>query len=209
MDYILFGIQGSGKGTQGKIIAKKFDYAFFETGYELRKLAKEESKLGHKIKNIIEAGHLVSNDVVMEIVENFISQVPKEKSIIFDGIPRKQEQSKTFNALLKKLNRDFTGILINISKKEALQRLSTRRICENCKKVYPSTYSQKTCENCGGKLVTRKDDNPESINTRLNAFFNETKSVIEEYEQNNKIIIINGEQTISEVNKELLSKVQF
>ena len=91
----MFGIQGSGKGTQSKILKDYYDMAYFETGAELRKLAQEDSELGKKVKSIIEAGHLVDNDVVMEIVENFMKSVPEGKGVIFDGIPRKMEQKET------------------------------------------------------------------------------------------------------------------
>lgn len=209
MDYVLFGIQGSGKGTQGKIIAERNNFAFFETGGELRRLAKEDSELGKKVKSIIEAGHLVSNEVVMEIVENFINQIPKEQSVVFDGLPRKIEQADTFDELIKSKDREFTGILINVSKEEALNRLSTRRVCTNCKTVYPATYSEKNCKECGGELITRKDDNPESIKNRLEAFFNETQPVIDRYSEQEKIITINGEQDIEKVTEEIFNKIDF
>lgn len=206
MDLVLFGIQGSGKGTQGKFIAEKFGFETFETGAELRKLAKEESELGKKVKGIIEAGHLVPNEVVMEIIENFMNRLPSGKKVLFDGIPRKMAQKKSFDALMTKLGREFAGILIQISKEEALRRLTTRRLCEKCKSVYPASYESSVCE-CGGKLTTRADDNPESIKIRLNAYENETTPVIEVYKKEGRMIEINGEQKIGEVTKETFEKL--
>lgn len=206
MDLVLFGIQGSGKGTQGKFIAERYGFEIFETGGELRKLAKEESELGKKVKEIIEAGHLVPNEVVMEIIENFMKKLPDGKKVMFDGIPRKMEQKESFDKLMNKLGRPFLGILIHISKEEALRRLTTRRLCETCKSVYPSSYKNDKCE-CGGRLVTRADDNPESIKVRLNAYENETTPVIEHYKKEGKMIKINGEQSIDEVNKEAFEKL--
>lgn len=207
MDLVLFGIQGSGKGTQGKFIAEKFGYETFETGAELRKLAKEESELGKKVKEIIEAGRLVPNDIVMEIIENFMQHLTTGKKVMFDGIPRKMEQKKSFDSLMAKLGRGFSGILIRISKEEALRRLTTRRLCGKCKSVYPASYESDKCE-CGGKLVTRADDNPESIKVRLDAYENETTPVIEEYKKEEKMIEINGEQKIEEVTKETFEKLE-
>jgi len=210
MDLIFFGMQGAGKGTLGKEIAKKYGFQIFETGSELRRLAKEESELGKKIKSIIEAGHLVQNEVVMEIVEDFMSNLKPGVNIIFDGIPRKVEQAKSLNALLDKNNRKYKAVLIKIDKETALKRLTTRRICQKCKHVYPATYKKDYCEQttsegkpCNGKLITRADDNTEAIKTRLEAFENETVPAIKMYGEN--LIKINGNSTIEEV-KELAFK---
>ncbi|MBI4231908.1 nucleoside monophosphate kinase, partial [Candidatus Peregrinibacteria bacterium] len=85
MDLILFGIQGSGKGTQGKILAERYGLKIFETGGALRALAQEDSELARKVKSIIEAGHLVPNEVVMEIVEDFMNKQEASSPILFDG----------------------------------------------------------------------------------------------------------------------------
>lgn len=211
MDIVLFGIQGSGKGTLGKLVAEKYGYSIFETGGELRKLSKEESPLGKKVKSIIEAGHLVPTEVVMEIVENFMQNLPAGTEALIDGIPRKIDQAEAFDTLMKKLNRNFKGILIEVSKDAALKRLSTRRICEKCKAVYPANYTKDNCEKCGGNLITRSDDNPESIKTRLQAFFDETMPVIERYKTANKMISMNGEISIEEARDqifEVISKIK-
>lgn len=197
MDLIFFGMQGAGKGTLGKAVAEKYHMDFFETGAELRKLSQENSELGQKVKSIIEAGHLVSNEVVMEIVENFMKNITPGKSILFDGIPRQMEQAQSLNTLLNNHNRTYRAVLIDINKETALRRLTTRRICQNCKAVYPATYTQDKCEKCGGELVTRKDDNPEAIQTRLDAFERETIPAIDIYKE--KLIKIDGKPTIEKV----------
>lgn len=207
MDLVLFGIQGSGKGTQGKFIISKYDFESFETGAILRSMSKEDSELGKKVKEIIEAGHLVPNEVVMELVEDFVGKIPEGKSALFDGLPRKEVQAESFDALMEKNERDFKAVIIDISKEEAMKRLTTRRICSGCKETYPSMYDKEACEKCGGVLITRKDDNPESIENRLNAYFQETMPVIEAYEKEGKLIRVNGEQGIEEVTKELFEKI--
>lgn len=198
MDLIFFGMQGAGKGTIGKAIAQKYNMEIFETGGELRRLASEDSELGKKIKSIIEAGRLVPNEVVMEIVENFMQHLDKGKSVLFDGIPRKVEQAQSLNAVLKKHNRNFRAVLLEIKEETALKRLTTRRVCEKCKAVYPADYTAAKCE-CGGELTVRQDDNPEAIRTRLQAFKDETVPAIELYK--NDLIKIDGEPRIDEVEK--------
>lgn len=207
MDYILFGIQGSGKGTQGKILAAKTGAAYFETGGELRRLATEESPLGKKVKSIITAGHLVPNEVVMEIVENFIKKSAHGRPIIFDGIPRNKEQNETLENLLKKLGREYTGIYFELSREEALNRLVTRRICSKCKEVYPAFYKNPVCGKCDGELVTRADDNADSIKTRIDIFYKETLPIIENWEKREKIIKIDASPAIEEITKNLLSRL--
>ncbi len=201
MDIILFGIQGSGKGTQGKRIAERYGMALFETGGELRKLAKEDSPLGLKVRAIINAGYLVPNEVVMEIIENFLSKVSAKECVLFDGIPRSMEQMESFNALMARHARGFKGVLIYIPKEMAMDRLLTRKICSKCKSVFPASYEKDICGECGSELVKRDDDNEASIKTRLSAYENETMPVIEKYKANGQMIEIEGTGTIDEVSE--------
>lgn len=200
-------MQGSGKGTLGKQVAQKFGMKIFETGAALRALSQEDSDLGRKVKEIIEAGHLVSNEVVMEIVEDFMANLENpEQGILFDGIPRKVVQAETLNALLEKNGRKFTGVLLEIAKETALTRLTTRRVCVKCKQVFPASFKGDECESCGGELVTRKDDNPEAIQTRLDAFERETVPAIELYKDN--MITLDGEPSIDEVAEAAISALE-
>ncbi len=208
MDLVLFGIQGSGKGTLGKALADAFELEIFETGAELRKLSKLDTELARKVKSIIEAGHLVPNTVVMDIIANFMAQLPSGKNVLFDGIPRNLEQAETFDTLLKKLNRSFIGLLLDLNQELALQRLGTRRLCLNCKTVYPAAYIKNTCEKCGGALGTRSDDNPESIAVRIKAFFNETTPVLDRYKKAEKMIVIDASKSIDEVKNDAIKSLQ-
>lgn len=207
MDYVLFGIQGSGKGTQGKILAEKIDAAYFETGGELRRLAAENSELGRKVKSIIDAGHLVPNEVVMEIVENFAKTKATACAAVFDGIPRNAEQNASFTSLLQKLNRPYTGIYFELSREEAENRLLKRRMCSKCKTVYPASYKNTACEKCGGSLITRADDNADSIRTRIEIFYKETLPIIDQWRAAGKMIDLNGTGKIEEVTQELFNKI--
>ena len=199
MDIVLFGIQGSGKGTQGKEIAKKYGMKTFETGAELRKLSREKSPLGMKIKAIINAGYLVPTEVVMEIIENFLEDIKNNDLVLFDGIPRSKEQMESFNTLMAKKGRGFKGVLINIPKEMAMDRLLSRKICNECKAVFPASFTEGKCSKCEGELIKREDDNEASIRTRLSAFQNETLPIIEQYKKNAQMINIDGTGNIKEV----------
>lgn len=209
MDFVLFGIQGSGKGTQAKFLAEKYDLKVFETGAALRSLAQENSDLGKKVKEITEAGHLVPTEIVMEIIENFIAKMKSEQNVIFDGIPRSMEQADAFNNLMKKHNRDFVGIYFNLPKEEAMRRLTTRRICAKCKAVYPAVYQGAACSACGGELITRADDNAASIENRLNAYNKETMPIIEKYAKQNLIIEVDAKPSIEKVTELMLENVEM
>jgi len=207
MDIILFGIQGSGKGTLGKAVAEKYDYAYFETGGELRRLAAEESELGKKVKAIIDAGHLVDNDTVFEIVDSFLDK-NTDKPVIFDGFPRELNQAKKLEVIMKKHQKDFRCILVDIPEQTALNRITTRRICENCKTVYAADYKEENCSKCQGRLITRKDDNPESIRTRIEAYYRETLPVIEMFAREGKMIKMDGTSPIPEAQNSMFKIIE-
>ena len=205
-DLILFGIQGSGKGTQGKLLADKFALPIFETGAELRSLAQSSSPLGQKVKNIIDAGNLVSDEIVLDVIQNFLHKVPAEQAVIFDGIPRSVSQRQLFDQLLETLGRHPLAIQIELSAKDALQRLTARRLCSKCRTIYPADYQGETCSvpDCNGKLERRADDNSESIKRRLELYEQETLPVIEHYAKEQRLLKVDGRASIQEVNQALL-----
>lgn len=199
MDLILFGIQGSGKGTQSERIAAEWNLEVFETGGQLRRLASENNELGLKVKSIIESGRLVPTEVVMEIIADFLHHLPTGKSALFDGIPRSKDQKEQFDALMIKEGRLFKGLLIELSEEEAVKRLTTRRMCPSCKTIFPANYTATTCNKEGSTLITRQDDTPEAIRVRLDTFKEKTLPVIEAYKIEGKMLIVNGEKSIDEV----------
>ena len=184
MNLIFFGIQGSGKGTQARLLAKDHGYTIFETGAELRSLAKEDSDLGRKVKNTIESGQLVSSELVMEIVESFLNK-HKEDKIIFDGIPRSDDQNQLFRALLAEHNVKAVGVHFILEKDEAVARLLKR-----------------------AEIEGRADDNEESIKQRLQIFFDQTLPVIQTFEQDGALIEIDAKPQIEEVYEQLTSSIE-
>jgi len=204
MDLIFFGIQGSGKGTQSQIAAEKFDLRIFETGAALRQIAGEASPLGQSVKQTIESGNLVTNEIVMNVVADFLRKHESQR-ILFDGIPRSLEQKGTFDTLLKSAGRDFAGVLIEISKEQAMARLLGRRICRDCKKVFPLSFSGESCDACGGLLQKRSDDKEQAILRRLENFENETLPAIENYRKElpGRFFTIDGQQSVEAVANEI------
>jgi len=174
-DILIFGMQGAGKGTQGEILAKKLDLVIFETGGALRKIREEDSEVGKTVKNIMDKGDLVTNEIVMNIIEDFLEK-NEGKRILFDGIPRMMEQKITFDALLKKHGRTLEGIFLTLDEPEAISRMLERG---------------------------RKDDTEEVIRRRLDNYNTETLPVIQEYISEGIITEINGKGEIEEIAKNI------
>ncbi|HBH19686.1 MAG TPA: adenylate kinase [Candidatus Peribacter riflensis] len=177
MDLVLFGIQGSGKGTQAKRLCAEFDFEMFEAGGELRKIAAGGSKLGATVKSYIDVGKLVPFEIIMQVVKEAILARPKSQKILFDGIPRDQDQMTAFDAIMAEAGRDFRCIEIELSEEEGVQRILGRAQVEG-----------------------RKDDADETIiRRRMKTFFEKTKPVIERYKAAGKLTEVDGRGTVEEV----------
>lgn len=210
MDIILFGMQGSGKGTQGKILAERYGLKVFDMGGALRSMIASGSGLGNLIKDTVESGNLVSDEIIMKVVEQFLEGEAKGQNVLFDGIPRTMNQAEKLLALLSSHGRDAFALDIKISEKEAIERLTKRRMCVNCKEIYPAFFKGDTCSECGGDLITRSDDsNLDSINQRLQNFSAETKPVIEDFYKRDRLIEVDGEQDIPDVTEEMIDKAGY
>jgi len=209
-DIILFGMQGSGKGTQARILTEKFGYKIFETGGQLRKLAAEDSDLGRKIKEITTAGKLVPNEVVMEIVENFLKNLGTDEKAIFDGIPRSESQRVSLEEEFVKVGRKPTAVYISLTREEALKRLLGRKTCAGCGKIFgikDGSENLESCPACGGELKVRADDTEEAINTRLDVYDNETVPAIEKYREEGRLVEVEGTKGVEEVTAEITEKL--
>ncbi|CAN5299574.1 adenylate kinase [soil metagenome] len=177
MNIIILGPQGSGKGTQAKLIADKFNLFYFESGEFLRELAIKNEV----VRAIMDKGELVPSNELASYIESFLDEKEIYDNIIFDGFPREVEQYKFFKDWLteKKVNIDFS-LLLNVSKETTMQRLLLRK---------------------------REDDTPEAIEKRLELYRNETLPLIEELRKDSKLIEIDGERTVEEIQKEICEKL--
>ncbi len=209
MDIILFGMQGSGKGTQGKSLAEKHNLKTFDIGNQFRKMIAAGTPTGLLIKEPVENGHLVDDTIVMEVVEDYVKSIGRGQAILFDGVPRTLSQGQKLLDFLAKNNRDAFAVYIKISEDESLTRLSQRRICSVCQGIYPPFYTADICEHCGGKLITRADDNSESVKRRIGNYKRETVPVIKSFYDRDRLIEVDGEQSIDNVTTEMLERVAY
>lgn len=213
---ILLGRSGCGKGTQAELIQKKYGLEYIGSGNSLRKRTKVEDFTGKKIKKIIDSGGFVPSSVIFQIwvnkLEEYKNNYPQLKGIIFDGSPRKLLEAQLLDQALEwyEWDKNIKILLIDISKEEAFNRLTKRRICKNCGQLIPYIGQYKNlrvCDQCGGELIARPDDREEAIRNRLDEFNKETQPVIEYYQRQGRLITINGEQSIEEVHREILGKI--
>ena len=209
------GPQGSGKGTQARMLAERYDLEIFETGAVLRKIAKQDTEIGRKINEIINVkGDIVPWDFMKkEILGQKLSELDENKGIIFDGTPRIMEEAEFWNEKLKKTGRDLDYVFyVNISKEESIKRISSRKLCkENSHPLIVGkniTEEDKKCPICGSEVYRRKDDTPEKVLNRLEWSEKLLAPVIEYYKNKNMFTKINGEQSVEDVFGEIVGYIR-
>jgi len=216
LNFVLIGRSGSGKGTQAKLLIGHFGNLIqVASGDLFRNLAEAETAVGKRVKKILANGGLPPDDLAVALWTHEIAyKIGEKQGIIADGFPRRLNEAKILDQLLNFLNRGKTTfyILIDISRNEAFNRLLKRRICKKCGKLIPwlGHYKKlKTCDQCGGELVDRPDDTNSAIKNRLDYYDNQVTKVIRYYKKKGKLIIINGEQPIEDVFKDILKAIKF
>lgn len=208
---ILLAVQGAGKGTLAKALSEKYGYVHISMGDILRERAKVDDELGLEIKNMIDNGIFVPDNIIFEAIEYKISQKECENGYILDGFPRNIEQAKGYSKILKKLGKEL-GVVINLTISEDLlkERILGRRICRNCGAIY-NIYNEYLkpdtdgiCNKCGGGLYRREDDNEVAMKARVDNYFKVTTPVIDYYKDLNVLYEIDSsdsENTVAEVEK--------
>ena len=184
MKLILLGAPGAGKGTQAEILCKKLSIPTISTGNILRAAIKEGTPTGLKAKSFIDAGALVPDEVIIGIVDERLARDDCQGGYILDGVPRTIAQAEA----LEKAGIAFDAVVsLEISEEEILSRMSGRRVCGACGSSYHVANLpprvEGICDNCGGQLVQRKDDAPETVRERLKVYHTETEPLVEFYRQ--------------------------
>jgi adenylate kinase len=210
MELLFFGPPGAGKGTQAKKVSEIFKIEHISTGDILREAVNKGSELGKKVKTIIDKGELVPDEIMNELVKEKIKDLD---SFILDGYPRTIEQAKSLDRTLKELNKQIDAVvLIDVPEEEIVKRISSRRVCPNCGKVYNlitlKPKNDELCDNCGTNIIQRNDDREEIVRERYKIYQRNTYPVIEFYRKNNTIITIDGSKDVEEVTKELFNMLR-
>lgn len=200
---ILLAVQGAGKGTVAKALEEKYNYVHISTGDILRERTLIGDDLGLKIKEHIDNGMLVSDDIIFEAIEYRITKDDCKNGYILDGIPRTLEQAKKYDELLAKLNMDI-GLVINMTIPDdvLVERVTSRRSCKQCGRIYNTTFPALMpkvagiCDDCNIELIFREDDsNEEAIKRRITTYHENAELIINFYEE--KGILYNVDSTFS------------
>ena len=205
MVIIMLGAPGTGKGTVASLLQEKLGIKQVSTGDIFRKNIQEETEIGKIASQYISKGQLVPDDVTIKIVENRLNEDDVQDGIISDGFPRTVYQAEELDKILERKGKKV-DIVINLTtpEEEILERIVNRRVCSNqeCKAVYNIVLNppkqEGICDKCGSKLVQRKDDNEETVKSRLESYFKQTSPLVDFY--SNKQVLVT-EQVSKSVNK--------
>lgn len=207
MKLVLIGPQGSGKGTQAKLLKKKFDTPHISTGDMFRENIAQKTELGLKAEAIIDAGKLVPDEITTAMTKERLSKPDCKKGFILDGYPRNLPQAEALDTFAKV---DYV-LDIDVPDEVSIKRLSARRQCKSCGAIYGISILPKKegiCDKCGGELYQRDDDKPETIKKRLEVYHKETEPLLNFYNKKGILVRINGDQPVEKIFEDILGKIQ-
>ena len=213
MRCLIMGAPGAGKGTYADTIKKHFGIPHISTGEIFRHAIASDSELGRLAKKFIDKGNLVPDEVTNEIVKKRLKEEDCSEGFLFDGYPRTIAQAEAFDRMLKELNIKL-DVVVNIDVKDEviISRIINRRLCPSCGRGYNLVSLQPkiegVCDDCGTALYQRKDDNEETIKSRLEFYNRQTKPLIEYYENQNLLLQIDGDGKISEVADKIIAGME-
>ena len=205
MKLILLGAPGAGKGTQADILCKELDIPTISTGNILRAAIKNGTPTGMKAKAFMDEGKLVPDDVIIGIITERVAEEDCKNGYILDGVPRTIAQAEA----LEKAGIVFDDVVsIEISDEVIMERMSGRRVCEHCGASYHLVAvppkREGICDKCGGKLVRRKDDAPETVKARLEVYHKETEPLKAFYAQRGLLKSVENQATVAETSQAIL-----
>lgn len=213
MRLLIMGAPGAGKGTYAEGISKYYGIPHISTGDIFRQAMQEETPMGILAKSFIDKGNLVPDDVTNEIVKERLSKSDCLDGFLLDGYPRTLQQAEEFEKTLEELNLKLNAV-INLVVDESLivSRIVNRRICPTCGKGYNiitlKPIKEGYCDVCGSELYQRKDDNEETIKSRLSVYNEQTKPLIKFYEERKVLLNLNGEGNAKEVTECIISTLE-
>ncbi|MDE5737603.1 MAG: adenylate kinase [Oscillospiraceae bacterium] len=208
MNLILLGAPGAGKGTQAEAISEALNIPQISTGNMLREAVKNGTEYGLKAKAVMEAGGLVSDDIVIGILKDRIAQEDAQNGFILDGFPRTVPQAEALDTMGVRIDK---VVEIFVPDEVIKERVSGRRVCEGCGASYHVQYkpskTEGVCDKCGANTVIRKDDQPETVISRLETYHKETEPIKAYYEKQGKLETVIGQEEVADTKKLTLKAV--
>ncbi|MGC8578596.1 MAG: adenylate kinase [bacterium] len=210
---LLIGPPGAGKGTQATIISKKYGIPQIATGDMLREEVKKKSELGVKAKAYMDKGELVPDSLVISMLEKRLKEKDASKGFILDGFPRTVAQADALAEKFKELNiNDFAVIELKVDEESVIKRLSARRVCNNCGKIYnlitEPPKNDNVCDECNGSLYQRDDDKESTIRERFRVYNSKTAPLIDYYAKRGMLKTVSADGSIEDINKSIVSIIE-
>ncbi|MCQ2440481.1 MAG: adenylate kinase [Clostridia bacterium] len=199
MTLILLGAPGAGKGTQAEVISDRYNIPTISTGNIIRAALKNGTEMGLKAKAYIEKGELIHDDVVIGIIKERLAESDCDGGFILDGFPRTIPQAKALDDMGIAID---AALSIEVSDSEIVKRMSGRRVCEKCGASYHMDHRKPAvegvCDVCKGKLVIRKDDEPETVLNRLKIYHESTEPLKDYYKAQDKLLTVEGQDDVKD-----------
>jgi adenylate kinase len=210
MIIVLLGPPGAGKGTQADKLSARLGIPKVATGDVLRAALRDGTKRGREAKAYMDRGDLVPDSVILGILQDLMTSPAASKGAILDGAVRTVPQAEGLGVMLSEIGKKVDRVLLfDVADEELVRRLSTRTVCEGCQTPYMGREPGSTCEKCGGKLVRRKDDEPEAIRNRLAVYRRQTAPVIDWYKDHKmKVLTIDADAPVETVTSRAVNALE-
>ena len=209
MNIIMLGAPGAGKGTQAAVLCEHFGIPTISTGNMIREALKNGTEMGMKAKSFMDAGKLVPDEVVIGIVKERLAEDDCKNGFILDGFPRTIPQAEALDNM--GVNIEYV-INIDVPDESIINRMSGRRVCENCGRPYHleslKPKNDGVCDDCNGTLVQRKDDHPDTVLARLEIYHNETEPLVDYYTKQGKLVNIAGVNSVDGTTEQILKAIE-
>lgn len=205
MKMILLGAPGAGKGTQAEVICDTLHIPAVSTGNILKEAVRKGTELGLKAKGFMDAGQLVPDDLVISIIKERLAEPDCAGGFILDGFPRNVQQAQA----LEELGVAIDLVLdIEVADEDIMRRLTGRRVCASCGTSYHTAFkpskAEGVCDRCGGELIVRADDAPETVAKRLTVYHDQTEPLKDFYEAKGKLAVVQGQEEVADTTKLVL-----
>lgn len=212
LNIILIGLPGAGKGTQAEKISEKYNIPHISTGDMFRLAIKNETELGKKAKAFMDKGELVPDEVTVGIVEERLQEADCKEGFLLDGFPRTLAQAEVLQELLSNMNEkvDF-ALHVDVPTDRLIERLTGRRICPKCGATYHDLFNPPKmagyCDRDNAELIQREDDQSDTVKKRLSVNLEQTKPILDFYEEQGTLVAVDGVQDIDDVFKDIQKKL--